>query len=63
MPLDTIEAFIDHGRLERTLDRDVEGSRQAIHEVEAGGVASFAKSFHQLMDTIESKRGELAHAS
>ena len=76
MPLDTIEAFIDHGQVERTLDRDVDGARQALREVEASGismeqvtdelieegVASFAKSFDELIGTIESKRKELAPA-
>jgi transaldolase len=76
MPLDTIKAFIDHGNVERTLDRDVDAARQAIREVEAQGisldrvtdeliaegVASFAKSFDELITTIESKREELAPA-
>ena len=76
MPLDTIKAFNDHGILERTLDRDLDGAKQAIREVEANGitmervtgelitegVASFAKSFDELIDTIESKRKELAPA-
>ncbi len=76
MPLDTIKAFIDHGKVERTLDKDLEGARQAIREVEAQGislervtneliaegVASFAKSFDELISTIESKREELAPA-
>jgi transaldolase len=76
MPLDTIKAFIDHGKVERTLDKDLDGARQAIREVEAQGislervtdeliaegVASFAKSFDELISTIESKREELAPA-
>jgi transaldolase len=76
MPLDTIEAFLDHGRIQRTLDRDLDGARQALREVEASGismrrvtdeliqegVASFAKSFDELIETIESKRQELAPA-
>ncbi len=76
MPLDTIKAFIDHGDIQRTLDRDVDHARQAIREVEASGismervtdelitegVASFAKSFDELIATIESKRRELAPA-
>jgi transaldolase len=76
MPLETIEAFIDHGRVERTLDRDVDGARDALRQVEASGitmervtrelleegVASFAKSFDELIETIESKRKELAPA-
>ena len=76
LPLDTIKAFLDHGELARTLDRDLDGARQAIREVEAQGismervtgelitegVASFAKSFDELLETIESKRQELAPA-
>ncbi|MBW3612483.1 MAG: transaldolase [Chloroflexi bacterium] len=76
MPLDTIEAFLDHGHVERTLDRDVDGARQAIREIEASGigmdhvtdelvaegVSSFQKSFDELIETIESKRAELAPA-
>lgn len=76
MPIETIEAFLDHGTIERTLDRDLDGARQAIREVEANGIgmervtdelidegmASFAKSFDDLIATIESKRKELAPA-
>jgi transaldolase len=76
MPRETIEAFLDHGRVERTLDRDVDGARQAIREIEGLGISlervtaelidegvdSFAKSFDELIDTIESKREELAPA-
>ena len=76
MPIETITAFMDHGRLDRTLDRDLDGARRAIREVEANGitmervtgeliaegVASFAKSFDELIETIESKRQELAPA-
>ncbi len=76
MPLETITAFIDHGELKRTLDRDLDAARAAIRDVEANGitmqrvtdelitegVASFAKSFDELIETIESKREELAPA-
>jgi transaldolase len=76
MPLETITAFLDHGRIERTLDRDMDAAREAIRAVEANGitmervtrelidegVASFGKSFDELIDTIESKRKELAPA-
>jgi len=76
MPLETIEAFLDHGRIARTLDRDFAGAREALARVEAAGVsmervtaelidegvASFAKSFDELIETIESKRKELAPA-
>ncbi len=76
MPEDTIEAFLDHGRIERTLDRNVDNARDELRQVEASGitmervtdelltegVASFAKSFDELIETIESKRKELAPA-
>jgi transaldolase len=76
MPLETIDAFNDHGDVQRTLDRDLDAAREAIREVEANGitmqrvtdelitegVASFAKSFDELIETIESKREELAPA-
>ncbi len=76
MPTETITAFLDHGRVERTLDRDVEAAHRALREVEAlgismervtdelieEGVASFSKSFDELIESIESKRQELAPA-
>ena len=76
MPIETITAFLDHGEIARTLDRDLEGAHQSIREVEAvgismervthelivEGVASFGKSFDELIETIESKRQELAPA-
>ena len=76
MPIETITAFLDHGDVKRTLDRDVDVARRALREVEANGitmqrvtdeliaegVASFAKSFDELIETIESKREELAPA-
>jgi transaldolase len=76
MPLETIAAFSDHGRIERTLDADIEGARAVIAAIEqlgismttvtdeliTEGVASFAKSFDELLETIESKRKELAPA-
>jgi transaldolase len=76
MPLDTIQAFQDHGRLERTLDADPEGARETLRRIEAQGismqrvtdelitegVAAFAKSFDELIDAIESQRQALAPA-
>ena len=76
MPIETINAFLDHGEIKRTLDTDVDDARQALREVEASGIsmervtdelidegmASFQKSFDELIDTIESKRKELAPA-
>jgi transaldolase len=76
MPLETIDAFTDHGRLERTLDRDVEGAHDLLRQVEQQGismqtvtdelieegVASFAKSFDELIEAIDSQRKALAPA-
>ena len=76
MPLETITAFLDHGHIDRTLDRDLEAAHEALRAVEAQGismkrvtdeliaegVASFGKSFDELIETIESKREELAPA-
>ncbi len=76
MPIDTIDAFLDHGRVERTLDEGVDDARQALRAVEANGipistvtaelieegVASFAKSFDDLTASIENQRSALAPA-
>ena len=76
MPIETIDAFLDHGRVERTLDRDVDEARLAIRTVEAQGmsmhsvtdelitegVAAFAKSFDDLLASIESQRSALTPA-
>jgi transaldolase len=76
MPLDTIQAFQDHGRLERTLDADPEGAsetlrliegqgismRQVTDELITEGVEAFAKSFDELIEAIESQRKALAPA-
>jgi transaldolase len=76
MPVETIGAFLDHGEIRRTLDADLDAATDALRAVEATGigmervtaelidegVASFAKSFEELIVTIESKRRELAPA-
>ncbi|HET7521224.1 MAG TPA: transaldolase [Candidatus Limnocylindria bacterium] len=76
MPLDTIQAFNDHGRLERTLDRDVDGARETLRRIEQQGIrvervtdelieegiAAFGKSFDELIAAIEGQREALAPA-
>jgi transaldolase len=73
MPRETIEAFLDHGRVEDTLERDVEGARRVLEAfAEAGidyddvvetlereGVEKFAKSFEQLFEDVDAKRRSL----
>jgi transaldolase len=66
MPEATIAAFLDHGKVERTVDADVDAARQVLAQVEAAGVSidavtakletdgvrSFSESFDSLIATI-----------
>jgi len=74
MPDATIEAFADHGTLARRVDADVdkaEATWQQLADVgvdmddvanvlEREGVASFEKSFDELLATLEAKSAELS---
>jgi transaldolase len=76
MPLETIHAFLDHGDPRRTLDEDLHEAHEAIRLIEAQGVSmaqataellsegvvTFAKSFDELIASIDSKREALAPA-
>jgi transaldolase len=76
MPRETLEAFLDHGRAARTLDRDVEGAREVLEALAAAGidyddvvetleregVEKFAKSFRELFADLEAKRDQLVAA-
>ncbi len=76
LPPATIEAFQDHGRVERTIDRDVEGAYRTIERLEthgidprevtdklqADGIEIFIESFRLLDEAIQGKREEL-HAA
>ncbi|HTW12213.1 MAG TPA: transaldolase, partial [Solirubrobacteraceae bacterium] len=69
MPPETIHAFQDHGRVERTLDRDPDAAKETLHEfLEAGvdyedvvavleqeGVEKFTKSFDELIEGVSRK--------
>jgi transaldolase len=73
MPLATIEAFLDHAIVARTLDQDVEKAREDYAAIERAGipmdkvtlqlqqegVQKFADSFNQLIDTITAKRQQM----
>jgi transaldolase len=77
MPPKTLEAFNDHGTVAETITNDLEGAKQVmrrlpelgipveklIAELEAEGVASFAKSYNALLETLESRRQSLAGRS
>ncbi len=77
MPDKTLAAARDHGRAERTVDRDVEGAHEHLRAVrEAGvdfddivnrqlldqGMEAFADAFESLVATIGAKAEELAPA-
>jgi len=73
MPPATIEAFADHGVVEKTVDKKVAVAEGLLKEIEAAGIsvrevtgkllvdgiASFQKSFDELIAGLESKIGSL----
>ena len=74
MPDQTIDAFLDHGTLARTVDADPGAARRALDDLaeagidvadvaatlEAEGVASFSKSFDELIQALQDKANALA---
>ncbi|HEX3803050.1 MAG TPA: transaldolase [Solirubrobacteraceae bacterium] len=66
MPPETIQAFQDHGRVDRTLDRDIDQARETLDDIAAAGVdyddvvetleregvQKFADSFDQLIEGV-----------
>jgi transaldolase len=76
MPRETIEDFQDHGRVEDTLEHDVDDARRTLEAfAEAGidyddvvavlereGVQKFSDSFTELLDGVASKRDKLVAA-
>lgn len=74
MPPATIAAFADHGVVDRTVDRKVAAAEGLLKEIEAAGIsirevtdklltegiASFQKSFDELIAGLEAKVGSLA---
>lgn len=73
MPPATIEAFLDHGVVARTLDQGLDKARAEIEAIEkagismdevtlqlqADGVKLFAEAFDQLIQTIRARREEM----
>lgn len=69
MPMNTVEAFADHGVARRTVDEDVEGAKALLHELRAhgidldevtdelqrDGVEKFAVSFRGMLKVVEEK--------
>jgi len=76
MPVATIEAFLDHGTVKRTVDTDYAGAHEVAdklasvgisilevtHQLEEEGIASFVKSYDELLEGVENKRSEMAGA-
>ncbi len=76
MPLETIEAFQNHGLVAETLEQGVGDARKLLEELaqagvdyddvtdtlEREGVQKFSDSFAELLEGISAKRGELVSA-
>jgi transaldolase len=76
MPRPTIAAFLDHGTVERTIDKDISGASKTMEDLAAAGIdidavtaqledegiASFSKSYDSLLASVASKRSQLAGA-
>lgn len=70
-PVKTIEAFLDHGTVERTVDSDYAAAHKVLDDLnsagididevtsqlEEEGIASFMTSYDDLLEGVESKRG------
>ena len=77
MPDGTVADFLDHGTVARTVDTGVDAAHQLIDRLatagidmadvsavlESEGVASFAKSFDELMQSLSDKANALAGGS
>jgi len=73
MPDPTIEACLDHGTVERTVDRDVDEARERLAELheqgvdlddvtrqlELDGVKAFSESFDSLIGTLRDRLDEM----
>jgi transaldolase len=76
MPEGTIDAFLDHGTVARTIDADPAAAQATLDSLgavgvdlddvgrvlEEQGVAAFAKSFDELIDALDAKAAELGAA-
>jgi transaldolase len=76
MPLETIEAFQEHGEIADTLEHDVDEAHRLLDDLkrigidyddvtdtlEREGVQKFSDSFHELLDGIRAKQRELVSA-
>jgi transaldolase len=77
MPRPTIAAFLDHGTVARTIDKDLAAAHKTMADLAAAGIdidavtaqledegiASFVKSFESLLAGVSAKRSQLAGAA
>ncbi|HYI24609.1 MAG TPA: transaldolase [Thermomicrobiales bacterium] len=77
MPVPTIEAFLDHGTVSRTVDTDFAGAHEVVGrlaalgisldeitaKLEADGIASFMTSYDDLLAGVDAKRSQLAQVA
>ncbi len=77
MPRATIQAFLDHGAVARTIDKNVAGAHKTMDDLAAAGIdidavtaqledegiASFTKSYDSLLEGVAAKRSQLAGAA
>jgi transaldolase len=76
-PVPTIEAFLDHGKVARTVDADLAGAHQVLDDLakvglsidqitsqlEDEGITTFITSYDGLLSDVEAKREALAGAA
>jgi transaldolase len=76
MPGKTIQAFLDHGEVRRTVDEDMDAARQVMADLAAAGIDFkavtdklendgidlFSKSYEELLAGVEQKRAAVAEA-
>jgi transaldolase/glucose-6-phosphate isomerase len=74
MPIKTMQAFLDHGTLKRTVDADYAGARQVLadlqqvgvsldditQQLEDEGIDKFIQSYDELLEGVAQKRSQLA---
>ena len=72
IPPHTLEAFLDHGVVERTIDQDLDSARKVLddiaalgidiegvtEELEKEGVKAFADAYRSLLESLEERMAE-----
>jgi transaldolase len=77
MPVPTMEAFLDHGTVARTVDADYDAAHKVAkdlaalgisldgitRQLENDGIDLFAASYDELLSGVDAKRAQLAQVS